>query len=118
MQGWAAAPQAPRTRLPPALVRLLGAPAQGVAVGTVLGEEAPGSIGHVGGAPGAAPRLAGLLGRVRLRVAVDALLHRHGAGTLLVPRRAEAPAQACARRETGRAAENNVKKPTMRHCEG
>lgn len=70
--------------LPPAFGHLLGVAAQGVAVGTVLGEEAPGSVGHVGGAPGAAPHLAGLGGRGRLRVAVDTLLHWHSPGTLPV----------------------------------
>lgn len=92
--GRGAGPQRGRSHacLPPASGRLLGVAAQGVAVGTVLGEEAPGSIGHVGGAPGAAPRLAGLAGRARLRVAVDALLHRHSPGTRPVRAWAEAPA--------------------------
>lgn len=97
---WGRAMQRPRgrTHSPPASVRLLGVPTAGVAIGTVLGEEAPGSVGHIGGAPGAAPSLAGLLGRPGLRVAVDALLHGHGAGALRILLRAPAPAQGCRER--------------------
>lgn len=62
---------------------LLGVPTQGVAIGTVHREEAPGSVGHISGAPGAAPCLTDLLGSTWLGVAVDALLHRHVPGTLL-----------------------------------
>lgn len=91
--------------LPPALGCQLGVPAQGVAVGTVLREEAPGSVGDVGGTPGAAPRLAGLLGSARLGVAVNALLH--GPGALLSL--AQAPAQGWAREKAVRAAQNHVK---------
>lgn len=80
----AAARGASRTHSPPALVGLHGVAAAGVAVGTVLREEAPGSIGHIAGAPGAAPGLAGLLGSAGLRVAVNALLHSDAAGALLL----------------------------------
>lgn len=80
------------THSPPAFVRLLGVATPGVAEGTVLREEAPGSVGHLGGAPGTAPRLAGLLRSPRLRVAVNALLHRHGSGALRILLRAQAPA--------------------------
>lgn len=82
-QRWPWGPRSHR-HSPPALVRLLDVPAAGVAVGAVLREEAPGSVGHIAGAPGAASCLAGLLRSAGLWVAVDALLHRHGAGALRI----------------------------------
>lgn len=90
-----------RAHLLPACGCLLGVPTQGVAVGGVLGEEAPGSVGHIGGAPAAAPRLADLLAGARLGVAVDALLHGHSAGALLVLACAQAPAQGWTRGKSG-----------------
>lgn len=101
-----------RTHSPPALVRLLGAAAAGVAVGTVLREEAPGRVGRPGGAPDAAPRLAGLPGSAGLRVAVNALLHRHGAGALRVLLRAPAPAQGCKREKPSEQQGKSLKSPT------
>lgn len=72
-----------KASLPPAFICLLRVPAQGISVGAVLGEEAPRCVGDVGGAPGAAPRLASLLGSAGLGVAVHPPLHRHGPAALL-----------------------------------
>lgn len=69
--------------LPPAFICLLRVPAQGISIGAVLGEEAPGRVGDISGTPGAAPRLAALLGSAGLGVAVHSPLHRHGPAALL-----------------------------------